>query len=365
MFAFIRNLLRQIPVGTPPMIFVTIIAVFAGIGFISFVFFPWPLTIIFLGMAVAAAALFENGWIDTEGTNPPYLLARLWFGHYVPSDIDIRLEPEVGKRFFFLYGFMSTFKLFDMSQHQTTLVAKDVKTVGPGSRKDRRTGKPIAITQSTGNVVEILYVYHIDPCRASDFIRAAGEIDGEKTEQKHFSAIEKKLGAAIESALNQICGDPSNALVITWEDLASKRDEIAKMVTKALTKRKRQQDGRNLSILETCGIQLVRILISDVKPDKALEERQEQISLAKKQGEVNQAQAKAQAVRTKAYIDGMTELKNAGLSADDAASLYAAMNKDVPASTIFVRGGDKNNVAAAAVLSAHEEKTKPAKGGKP
>ncbi len=356
---FFRSISEKFQGGTIPIAFVVIIATAAGMGFVSFIFFPWPITFLFFGIAVAAAALFENGWIDTEATNPPYQLARLRFGHYIIKKKEIQLEKHLGKRFFLLYGFMSTFKLFDMSQHQASLVVKDVKTI---ARDDK--GNPI--TQSTGNTVEVLYVYTVNPKKITNFIAAAGEVDGEKTEPKHFSAVEKKLGSAISAIMNEICGNPDNTLITGWEDLSAKRDELAKAIAARLAgKKEGPSKKKGFSVLNVCGIELVRVFIADVKPDKDLEERQEQISLAKKQGEVNQAQAMAQAVRTKAYIDGMAELKNAGLSADDAASLYAAMNKDVPASTIFVRGGDKNNVAAAAILSAREEKPKPAKGGKP
>jgi hypothetical protein len=317
----------------------------------------------FLLATAAVAALFENGWVDTDGTNPPYKLARLHFGHYVKSGGKIRLEEELGKRFFFLYGFMSTFKLFDMSQHQASLTITDVKTVGEGS-----------VTQSTGNTVEILYVYEIDPCLVDKFILAAGEIDGEKTEARHFAAIEKRMNAAISAILNEICGNPQ-PFIKGWEDLTAKRDALAREIAEVLRgmiaaneatekrepmadeeRKEKEKNPPHFSVANELGIKIVRLFIADVKPDPDLEERQEQISLATKQAEVNKAQALAQAERVQAYTDGIHKFVEAGLSPADAASLYGALNGQVPATTVFVRGGNGENMAAAAAILASRKR---------
>jgi hypothetical protein len=307
----------------------------------------------------AVAKLFEDGWIDTGGTNPPYMLARLRFGHYVKSEGKVHLEEKLGKRFFLLYGFMSTFKLFDMSQHQASLTITDVKTVGEGS-----------VTQSTGNTVEVLYVYKINPDLVEKFILAAGEIDGEKTEARHFAAIEKRMNAAISAILNEICGNPGT-FIKGWEDLTAKRDELAREIARVLkgeieakdakennVEKKERREGEeqtHFSVAHELGIEIIRIFIADVKPDPDLEERQEQISLATKQAEVNKAQALAQAARVQAYTDGIRKFVEAGLSPADAASLYGALNNgEVPATTVFVRGGNGENIAAAAILASRK-----------
>ncbi|MFA6494819.1 MAG: SPFH domain-containing protein [Candidatus Paceibacterota bacterium] len=331
---------EDIKVGSPLVVCIAVIAGTAIAGLGAFLLELWVLAFLFWGVAVITSAILQNGWVDTGGTNPPYMLARLHFGHYVMAEGKIRLEEELGKRFFFLYGFMSTVKLFDMGQHQTSITIKDVKTV---SKDDA--GKPV--TQSTGNIVEVLYVYQIDHIRAREFVLAAGEIDGQKTEAKHFNAIENKMNSAISATLNQICGDPNDSTINGWDDLTKKREELAKVIAERL---KGKGEG-HFSVLEKNGIELVRIFIADVKPDPDLEERQEEIALAAKQAEVNQMQARAQAKRVNAYINGIKKFKKVGLPAPDAASFYAAINEDVPASTIFVRGGDPSNVAAAAIFS--------------
>lgn len=330
------NWINQMMGQLIPITLMGIVALFALLGVACLFVGMWPIAIgLWLGSAIAGG-LIENGWVDTEATNPPYELARLRFGHYITKKKKIQLERCLGKRFFLFYGFMSTFKLFDMSQHQASLTIRDVKTI---ARDDE--GNPI--TQSTGNTVEVLYVYHIDAKKVNNFVTAAGEVDGEKTEQKHFTAIEKKIGSAISAIMNEICGNPDNSLISGWEDLSAKRDELAKAIAARLEGKKEDPlKKRGFSALDTCGVKLVRVFIADVKPDKDLEERQEKISLAKKQGEVNQEQAKAQAIRVDAYTKAVERLKATGLSADDAASLYAATNGDIPAQTIFVRGNPGN-----------------------
>jgi hypothetical protein len=359
-----------------PFCFMGAIIALAGAGLACLIVAPFvaaKLTMIFFAamfwLATAAvAALFENGWVDTDGTNPPYMLARLHFGHYVKSGGKIRLEEELGKRFFFLYGFMSTFKLFDMSQHQASVTINDVKTVGKTKGETEKT--TVAVTQSTGNTVEVLYVYEINPNLVDKFILAAGEIDGEKTEGKHFAAIEKRINAAISATLNEICGNPNVELINGWEDLTAKRDALAREIARVLKGEIEAKDARenveeeeiregeekktHFSIAEQLGITIVRVFIADVKPDHDLEERQEQISLANKQAEVNAAMAKAQKTRVEAYTDGIHEFVEAGLSPADAASLYGALNGEVPATTVFVRGGNGENMAAAAILASRK-----------
>jgi hypothetical protein len=227
-----------------------------------------------------------------------------------------------------------------------------------------------SVTQSTGNTVEVLYVYKINPDLVEKFILAAGEIDGEKTEARHFAAIEKRMNAAISAILNEICGNPGT-FIKGWEDLTAKRDELAREIARVLkgeieakdakennVEKKERREGEeqtHFSVAHELGIEIIRIFIADVKPDPDLEERQEQISLATKQAEVNKAQALAQAARVQAYTDGIRKFVEAGLSPADAASLYGALNNgEVPATTVFVRGGNGENIAAAAILASRK-----------